>query len=380
MNFKSTFFTGIILILMTMGCSQNPSKNIASVKSVEGPDSVYIPTYANRFKISYYKNYKVIEVIHPWDSTAQSLKNIVSSNDEFLSNNPDAIRIPVKRWVAVASTQISYANALGVLDQLVGMAEPEYVSNPIVRKGIQQGSIRNIGSAFAPDAELLMSLNPDMMMISPFKDDFYGPVREAGIKLATNCSYLENTPLGRVEWLVFVSAFFNKEAEAVRIVNDIAIRYNKVKEMAQKAKEIPSVVSGKTYQGIWYVAAAESYNANFLKDSNVRYIYDDRHGTGSHSYDFETVYNDGGDADYWLMMVNYDGEFTYSVLKSQDERYVDFKAYKNKSVIFSNTHNSLLYEKGLLEPDVVLADLVSAFHGELFIERKPVYFRKLEKE
>lgn len=378
MIFKNVFLYFFVVILITSCLSGNKKSNVQQTS--ESADSLYIPKYANLFKIKYFNDHKVIEVNHPWDSAAPPLVTLLSDDPQFLRANPSAIKIPVERWVSVASTQISYANKLNVLDRLVGMAEPEYVSNSIVKEGIRNGSIRNVGTAFSPDLELLISLNPDMMMISPFKDDFYEPLRSVGVKLTTNSSYLENTPLGRVEWLVFVSAFFNKEKMGIEVVKDIAQRYNKIKQFAKNAIYKPTVVTGKTYQGIWYVPAAESYNANFLKDASVKYIFSDRHGTGSLSYDFETVYEAAGECDFWSMLVNYNGEYSYTVLSNLDDRYCDFRAFKTKNIIYSNTSHSLFYEKGLLEPDVVLTDLVKLFHPELLVDYKTVYYNRLIKE
>lgn len=369
----------VLTLLALIACQQNPNQSNSAVDAAK-PNSVYEPGYANRFKIKYYTDHKRIEVTHPWDSAAAPLITLLSNNAEFLKNNPSAIKIPVKKWVSVASTQISYANQLNVLDELVGMAEPQYVSNAKVQEGLKTGKVRNIGTAFAPDTELLMALNPDMMMISPFKDDFYAPLRSAGIKMTTNSSYLENTPLGRTEWLVYVAAFFNKEDEAIATVKEVAERYHKVKQLAAHAKEKPCVMSGQVYQGVWYTPAAQSFNANFLQDAGVRYIFSDRPGTGSLSYDFETVYQAAAHCEYWMLMVNRPDAYSYSALKDEDTRYADFDAFKLRKVVYSNTHNSMLFEKGLLEPDVVLKDLVQIFHPELDIGSQQVYYRKLTKE
>ncbi len=372
---------GVLLLLLTiiLACNSTNQKK-KNVEHEEKADSIYVPTYANKFKIKYFPDHKEIIVEHPWDSTAPSLITFLSEDEKYLKKNPQAIQLPVKKWVSFASTQISYANKLNVLEQLVGMAEPEYVSNPIVKKGIEDGSIKNIGTAFAPDTEILLALNPDMMMISPFKDDFYDPLRNAGMKIATNCSYLENTPLGRVEWLVYVAAFFNKEKEAIKSLKEIASRYNRVKQLAKKAKEKPTVFTGKTYQGVWYTPAADSYKAIFLKDASVDYIFNDRQGTGSLHLDFETVYEAASKCDFWTILVNYKGNYSYSVLKNEDVRYADFDAFKNRKVIYSNTNYSSLYEKGLLEPDIVLADLIKLFHPDLMLENEFVYYKKLTKE
>ncbi len=364
------------LLLAIFACKQNNNRTDNNAK----PDSVYKPVYANRFNVKYFKDHKQIEIVHPWDTTAVPLVTLLSDDPAFLEKHPSAIKIPVKKWVSVTSTQISYAHKLNVTDKLVGVAEPQYISNSKVKTGLEDGSIRNIGTAFAPGVELLLALNPDMMMVSPFKEDFYGPLRSVGIKMVTNSSYLENTPLGRVEWLVYVAAFFNKEQEAIKVVNEIADRYNAVKELTINLKDKPSVFTGKAYQGVWYSPAAESYNANFMKDAGVDYVFKDRHGTGSLNYDYETVYEAAGHADFWSLLVNYNGAYNYTALEDEDNRYADFDAFKSRSVIYSNSRNSMIYEKGLLEPDVVLSDLVKLFHPKLLLNYKPVYYHKLTKE
>ncbi|MCW3787354.1 ABC transporter substrate-binding protein [Plebeiibacterium sediminum] len=376
---RNFIFIGIVVAGFLVSCGQKKSDRIAATEQVM-PDSVYNSVYANRFTIKYFNKYKEIQVVHPWDSTAAPISIVLSSDSLFLKDHPQAIKLPIRRWISVASTQICYANELDALSTLVGIAEPEYVSNEYVQDGLNNGSIRNIGTAYSPDMEVVLSLNPDMMMVSPFKDDYYGPLREAGIKVVTNSSYLENTPLGRVEWLVYFSAFFNKEKEALEKVDQLAAKYEQVKLEATKASSRPSVFSGKIFQGIWYAPAAQSYKANFFKDAGVEYIFKDKDGVGSLTYDFETVYEAAGNCDYWSLLVNYPGEYSYAALSKEDARYEDFNAYKNRSIIYSNTSTSKYYEEGLLRPDLILSDMVKLFHPELLQGYEPVFYKKLTKE
>lgn len=52
--------------------------------------------------------------------------------------------------------------------------------------------------------------------------------------------------------------------------------------------------------------------------------------------DFETVYNQGDEADYWRIVNSYPGTFSYEALKEQDPRYADFRAFKEKGIIYCN--------------------------------------------
>ena len=77
--------------------------------------------------------------------------------------------------------------------------------------------------------------------------------------------------------------------------------------------------------------------------------------------DFETVFEKALFADFWVILVNHPARFSYEQLKEMDSRYADFKAFKSKKIIYTNASNSLYFEKGLLEPHIVLADLVVMF-------------------
>ena len=49
-----------------------------------------------------------------------------------------------------------------------------------------------------------MSVNPDLILISPFKRGGYDALKEVGIPLMPHLGYKEMTPLGQAEWIKFV--------------------------------------------------------------------------------------------------------------------------------------------------------------------------------
>ena len=94
--------------------------------------------------------------------------------------------------------------------------------------------------------------------------------------------------------------------------------------------------------------------------------------------DFETVYSQAAGADYWRIVNSYQGEFSYNTLKEEDARYVDFKAYKEKGVIYCNMREKPFYESMPTEPEVVLADLIQIFHPQLLSGHQPGYYELLK--
>mgnify|MGYP000227095082 FL=1 len=94
--------------------------------------------------------------------------------------------------------------------------------------------------------------------------------------------------------------------------------------------------------------------------------------------DFETVYSRAESADYWRILNSHNGTFTYDALKAQDSRYADFRAFKDKGVIYCNLKEKPYYENVPTHPEVLLKDLIKVFHPELLPEYTPVFYELLK--
>lgn len=344
------------------------------------PDSVYIPKYARGFKISYYGPDKLIEVANPWDSTLAGDRFLVSNSDKDYIGDIPVIKAPVANWSAFSSSQVVLAEILGVLETLKSVAEPEYISNEFVQNGLKAGSIRNVGMASMADVEVLLLSQPRFIFVSPFKDNQYEQLREAGLVVIPDAGYLENSPLGRTEWIVFFGAFFNLEKEALDYFNEAEKSYQEVCKKLVDIENKPTLTTGYLFQDVWFLPAGNSYIAALFRDAGAAYPYDETDGTGSLALDFEKVFHDTHQCEFWVLTVNHPGEFGYNDLKAMDVRYADFSAYKTRQVVCSNTFSSHYFERGWVEPHIVLKDLAKAFHPDVFKNHQPVYFKFITKE
>ncbi|MFO8001989.1 MAG: ABC transporter substrate-binding protein [Marinilabilia sp.] len=372
------FFRAFALIFILSACQSGHQKDsVSDLFEGQEPDSVYSPSYASGFSISYYDEIRVIQLDDPWGQENQAdyvLAGPEDASPEFRSAGVPFVEYPVDHWSAFSSTQVVFAEKIGVLETLNSVAEPEYISNSYVKERLESGEIRDVGLANAADVEVLLQSSPDFIFVSPFKDNRYRHLEEAGLLLLNDASYLESSPLGRAEWLVFFSTFFNREDQAIEIFQAIESRYNKIKEKVARKEKSPTVLTGTLFEDSWHIPAGDSYMAQLFADAGADYAYKDKSGTGSLSLDFETVFHDFRESDYWVMTVNHPGRFKKSDLLEMDERYVDFEAFKNDRVLVSNTSHSLFFEKGIIEPDVVLKDLAATFYPGEFPEYSREYF------
>ena len=122
----------------------------------------------------------------------------------------------------------------------------------------------------------------------------------------------------------------------------------------------------------------KSFLANLFRDAGAEYFLKDDNRYGGFYVDFETVYASGAETEFWRIANSYPGTFSYEALRDEDTRYADFRAFKEKKVIYCNLRKTPFYENTPVEPDVVLADLIKIFHPDLLPDHTPVYYKILE--
>ncbi|WP_026472910.1 ABC transporter substrate-binding protein [Alkaliflexus imshenetskii] len=369
----------ILSLILSWSCS-GPARSVHTsvTELISTSDSVYRPKYARGFVIHYLGDDKIVEVANPWDSTQASDYFFIDNSGTVKLESIPSIKAPVLNWSAFSSTQVIMADVLDVLQTLKSVAEPEYISNEFVKQGLSERLIRNVGMASSPDMEVLLLSNPQFVFVSPFKDNQYEQLKEAGLVVIPDAGYLENVPLGRVEWLVFFGAFFNREADALRYFASVEQQYFEAVNVTSSVSVRPSVTTGYLFQDVWFLPAGESFLAELFRDAGAAYPYANVSGRGSLAYDFEKVFFDCHECDYWVLTINHPDTFTYDQLHRMDERYAGFSAYKNRKVIYSNTAYSMFFEKAWIEPHIILKDLSAYLHPGLFDNHQPVYFNLLK--
>lgn len=341
--------------------------------------------YATGFTIDYFTNYKVVSVLSQ-AADADTLKYIlVQRGTPKPSHYPEAqvIEIPIRTMVAMSSMHIALAEFLEATDLIAGVGSFKYVFSPEVRKRIEEGKVAEIGVDTAPNKELLISLNPDLVMAMASPNGLaksYRILAEAGIPVMINTDWLETNPLGRAEWVKVMAALVNKEKMANERFKEIEDAYLKYTELAKSASEKPEVIAGMPYKGTWFVPDGNSYMGRLLKDATSQYHWSHTKEKGSIALDLETVYPIAMKADYWLI-AGY--ENSLKEIAAKDIRYTDFKAFKQGTIYNNNKRVNTIgtndfWESGVLNPHLILADLIHIFHPDLLPEHDLVYYKQLK--
>lgn len=288
-----------------------------------------------------------------------------------------AISVPCKKIICLSSTQLTYFFALEDIDDIVGINSSRHLFNGPMNARLKEGKVKRVGKEGHFNAELIAGINPDVIFVSPYKSGGYDALKNLGIPLVPVAAYDEKNPLGRAEWVKMIAPFIGKEKKADSIFNKLSQRYNSLKELASKVKKRPTVFSGKMRSGTWYVPGGKSFYANYFRDAGAQYIIDDDK-QGAYPLDFETVYTKAAQCDYWRILVPEPVGFDRKALISQDPRYGDFKAFKNKNVIMCNIREKPFYEQNAMKPDVILADYIHFFHSEFLPNHHPEFYELLK--
>lgn len=381
---KLILASGLLLLLTVTACQNKHKQGSGNLEHKTLTDSSIvkiIPEYAQGFKITYTDQACLLDIQDSQNKESQSFHYALVPRGVEAENIPadyTVIETPIRSVICMTSLQLSNFIKLEELDAVVGITSTRHLFNKKINDRLKDGSIHKIGIEGNFDNEVIMSVNPDLILISPFKRGGYDALKEVGIPLMPHLGYKEMTPLGQAEWIKFVGLLLGREDKANEQFATIKKRYNELKELTGRVTKRPVVFSGELRGGNWYAVGGRSFLAQLFKDAGADYFLKDDEQSGGVTLDFETVYSQAAGADYWRIVNSYQGEFSYNTLKEEDARYVDFKAYKEKGVIYCNMREKPFYESMPTEPEVVLADLIQIFHPQLLSGHQPGYYELLK--
>ncbi len=335
-------------------------------------------SYAKGFKIDTCVGIKRLSILDVNDSTKiLNQFNLISNGDKH-EQDVNNIHVPCKRVVCLTSTQLAYFIEVDALGNVVGLNSIRHLFNESVKDKVANGDIKEVGKEGVFNTELIVSLKPDVIFVSPFKTGGYDVLKNMGIPLVPMAAYDEETPLGRAEWIKMMAAFVGKTDVADSIFAGIAERYENLKKKAQSVKNRPTVFSGKMKAGTWYVAGGDSFFAHYFRDAGADYVIKDDK-TAAEPMDYETVYSKAYRADYWRLLTSSPKGFGKKALQQEDERYATFGAFKSGNILVCNLREVPYREESGIKPDVLLADYISHFHPELLPEYEPVFWTRIKE-
>jgi len=326
-------------------------------RSSEAGDTLQF-RYAKNLTVVCYEDRMEATIRNPWDSTAVLGKY--------------ELKEPLKNIAVFGSVHCALFHELGADDVVGGICDLEFINQPEVKQGVAEGRIANLGNSMQPNLEQIVNLNPDALMPSPFENSGgLGRIERLGIPIIWCADYMENTPLGRAEWIRFYGRLVGKEKEADSIFLSVEKRYQELCAKAQSAKTKPRLLPEMPWSGQWTLPGSGSSSTRLYEDAGADYLFANLKGNGGVPLSTEKVVDKAVEADIWI--IKHHGNLDRKQMISDTPLLAGIKA----PIWWCDTSTTLLYEETPFHPERLLENLIAILHPELGITPKYEYFRQL---
>ena len=244
--------------------------------------------------------------------------------------------MPLDNLLVASTSTVALMDEIGALSavtQTTYDVEDWYL--PSVKQAVQDGQIAYIGHYKQPDFERI-ALNPPKLAVFSTMIEGTPDVREKldelGIPVLVDNSALEETPLGRMEWMKLYGVLLGREAEA----NDaFEAQKQKIETLEPMRENVTVAMFYITSKGALYVRNNGDYMVKMLELAGGAYAPKGlvEGESGTRQMEMEAFYLAAGDADCILYIGQLGGRpETLSQLLERNALLADFKAVQNGRV------------------------------------------------
>lgn len=375
---KSALKITLLSILSTLIACNYTKTN---TDSVEG-DTVRMK-YAENISIVRYKNYTKVELANPWKKVSALHTYILVDKGSNKSHLPDGtiVNIPLSNSAVSSGIYGSLIDELGAVNRIKAVCDIKYFTNKNILKAYNKGKVINLGNSMAPNIEVLINLNPDAILMSPFENSGgYGQIETLNIPIIECADYMETSPLGRAEWMLFYGMLYGKTNEAKKLFTKIEKEYNGLKKFATTHTTHPKVICDVITGSTWYVPGGNSTTGKLIADAGGDYVFRNRHESGSLALAPETVFDKSQNADVWFIKYTQPTDKTYNDLVKDSPLYSQIKAFKDKSIYGCNLSYVPFFNDLPFHPERNIKELIKMFEPNALPDYNLNYYKKLERK
>ena len=198
----------ILAAALAVGCS-GPAKHVLSDFTTD----VYTPSHASGFDIRGTDKgaSTLVSIRNPWQGGTNVEQHLLILRDDAKAPADFAgqvVKAPVRHVVCMSSSHVAMFDAIGQAKRISGVSGIDYISNPYVREHRLCGEVRDVGYDTNLNFELLAAMRPDIMLLYGVTGEntvITSKLRELGIPYIYIGDYVEESPLGKAEWLVIAA-------------------------------------------------------------------------------------------------------------------------------------------------------------------------------
>ena len=367
-------------LTLALSCTERRTANLQEF-NVE----IYTPDYAQGFKIVGAQGLQstIMQIENPWQGAERVAHQLfIARGGEQVPAGfeGEVIEGDAERIICMSSSHVAIFDAIGEVERVVGVSGMNYITNDYVRSN--RDIIGDVGQDSDANFELIVALDPDIILLYGITgaSSIEGKLRELGIPYAYIGEYLEEDPLGKTEWMVALAEIVGQREKAEQIFKQIPERYEALRTMAAAAPSPkPKVMINTPYADSWFMASTSSYVARLIADAGGDYIYRRNTSNTSLPIDLEEAARLCAEADVWI---NVGSISSLDDMRRQFPKFADVPAVESGAVYNSDRRvhaegGNDFWESGMVNPDIILRDMIKIFHPELITEEF-VYYRQLE--
>ena len=261
---------------------------------------------------------------------------------------------PMRSIGTMSTVQVGFLYALGAIDHLAAVCNPELIYTPV------KGDEIDLGDSMKPSAERVLQAGLDVLLAvnyGQYDNLEAARLEKLGVPIIYINEWQEGSPLARAEWIRVLGALTGRLHEADSVFAEVEAKYKGLTVSGERLTV--SIMSGNNFRGTWYVPSGKNYLAYLFKDAGADYpFYDDDRAT-SIPLTVEECLHAFHDADVWVGA----GGNSLQELADIDEKHTWFKAYQNGRVY--NWRKQLkpggannFWERGVVHPEEMLEDVI----------------------
>lgn len=333
--------------------------------------------YAKKFSIFESEYGYVLHIFHD-NSPQQFLRYYLVRNDTVKTPNDGVkINIPISRLATNTSTIFEFVRMLDCLSTLKATCAEEYIYSSDICRMMRDGKIQSLGNSYNLNREILLSVSPDLLLLSDYSDTPKG----LPLPMLYSFEWKEVNALARAEWIKLWGVLYDRYSLADSLFQATEKRYMALKDLVDnQVANRPTLFAGGSYSGTWYLTGGEGFMAEVYADAGANFLLKDSAIT-TISCGLEWLLSKFSESEYWLNC----GDFS---MDNWDNRLRHLKSVQNGNVYHFMKRSkrdggigiSDFYESAVAHPDIILADVISIIHPQLLPSYERVYADKCEEE
>jgi iron complex transport system substrate-binding protein len=251
-----------------------------------------------------------------------------------------------------------------------------------VRQAGRQGDIADVGENTSLNYEKILSLSPDLVLafgVDAGSARYIERMQELGLRVMVVPEYLEETALGKAEWIKVFALLFGQSEKAEEVFSQSKKRYKELKTLAAETVERPVVCVSLPWKDTWWVPGGRSLTAQLISDAGGKYLWGDNTSREAIGLSLESAWLKARTADVW---VNAGAANSLDDILSVEKRLKELPVFKSGYVYNNNARRIPgggvdYWESGVVRPDLILKDLIQIFHPDLLQDTGLYYYHKL---